>query len=80
MTDADLLRVAATAAGYDETPGGLAEFGATVLQLRERHVRNVRGGEGALSPLARIVCAAIVPQPALARELEHALIHGAPHV
>lgn len=64
MNDPDLLRAAAAAAGMSSR-----RFAAEVLDVDERNNRRWLSGERELQATVRIVCAAIVARPELAKEL-----------
>lgn len=75
MNDPDLLIAAAAAAGYDGTrQQGLRSFAEEVLNVDERNARRWRSGERELQGTVRVVCAAIVARPELARELRAARV------
>jgi len=65
MNDPDLFTAAMAAAGYEST----RRFAEDVLGVDERNARRWKDGERELQGTVRVVCAAIVVRPELAREL-----------
>jgi hypothetical protein len=75
LTDAELLRAAIVASGITDPRTGEPStrgFALRVLGMNDGSARDVLADGRRLVPLQRIVCAAIVARPRLARELERA--------